>query len=391
MDNDELDNIFSSADEEDKNKTDEAVSETADVNESSSEEEVEVIEEVIEVEEESSDDEEKKASDEKREQKRRQKIEKRKETIKDIEEFEAYIDKKREDARRKKEARKAEQVPLSSRVFLEDFPLSFKQLVIILLSIIILIVALIFAFSPALRMSKYVVEGNHQVSEEAIMELVGIQNGDHLIRSYYGIESRIKRTTPYIKDIKISFEYPSTLKVTVVERQKVAYIRTADGYAAIDKDGIVLEFSSDFSAEVHPVLCGVEVNSVVLGQDIGITDNLSYQKMIVILGAVLSAEENSLYHSDYSFFDNLQEVRILPSGMIFITVMLPNGSLLTVKLNDVTTIDDKMHWLLFAIEENGMDGLPAGSLDMTEDSPIYHSYDNYYGYTEPTDEDDEDA
>lgn len=374
MDNEELDNLFSSDNEE---ILDTSAEENADV---VGEPSVEIEEVVEELEENSSDDEEK-AKAEQKKIKQQKKIEARKEAIREIEEFEAAIERKRQAQKKLREEKKREKMenyePLLSRQYLEDFPLDFKTVVVSLLGLLVLTICLCVAFMPSLRISNYVVEGNYQLTDDEIIELVGINEGEHMIRSYYGVENRIVKTTPYIKEIKISPVYPSTLKVEVVERQKIAYIQTADGYAVIDKDGIVLEFSSDYEADVHPVLCGLEVNSVVIGQNIGITDNLSYQKMIVILGAVLSAEQNSIYDSDYSFFESLKEVRILPSGTIFITVALPNNELLTVKLNDITTIDDKMHWLMYAIEEGGMDSLPAGSLDMTEDSPIFHQYETY--------------
>ena len=60
--------------------------------------------------------------------------------------------------------------------------------------------------------------------------------------------------------------------------------------------------------------------------------------------------------------------------MIFMTITLPNGSTLQVKLADVETISDDMHWLIFAIEEGVLNDLPDGSLDMTDDNRIYRQY-----------------
>ncbi len=394
MDNDELDNLFALEGDSNEDNKEAASNEDAAVVESSeSEVEVTIIEEDDDLKEELSKEapkpkketskktepskKSKKPSSKESDDKKKKREESRKETIKDIEEFEALLEKKRQDMAKARQERRENYVSLKERTYLEDFPLNFKQIIILLVGALILAVSLCIALMPSLRLRNYVIEGNYQVSDEEVIELLGLNEGDHLFRSYYSVESRIKRTTPYIRDINISFQYPSTLKVTIVERVKIAYIRTADGFAAIDKDGIVLELCSDYEEDVHPVLCGLEINNVVLGQDIGVTDDLSFQKMVVILGAVLSAEQNSAYSSDYSFFESLQEVRILPSGMIFITVELPNGNLLTVKLDDLSTIDDKMHWLLYAIEEGGMNKLPAGSLDMTEESPIYHQYETY--------------
>ena len=67
---------------------------------------------------------------------------------------------------------------------------------------------------------------------------------------------------------------------------------------------------------------------------------------------------------------------MMPNGTFFLTITLPNGSSLQVKLNDIESISDDMNWLVFSIEDGVFNDFPDGALDMTGERPIY----NEYGY-----------
>lgn len=260
-----------------------------------------------------------------------------------------------------------------------------KTVVTIMVAALLFVVLFYFLFGSAFRLKHYVVNGNRVVSDDEIINLVGVENNTHLFRRlsgdffqiitfHYGdLEDRIEAQYPYISDIDIHVTIPSTITINVVEREKVAYIRTPDGYAAIDADGVVLELGSGEPSDIHPLICGLDINSVVIGEPIGITDNTNYQKMIIVLGAVLGADVNSGV-TEFSFFESLLEIRMLISGSYFLTFALPEGSVLQVKLDAIDTINDKMAWLLTAIAGGSFDSLPDGVLDMTGDEPIYRSY-----------------
>ena len=145
--------------------------------------------------------------------------------------------------------------------------------------------------------------------KEAYMmaHLMGGVSGNILdiIRLDYGkTEERIKRENPYIEDIRVSVKLPSTVDVQVKERMKVCYIRTPDGYAALDKDGIVLELTSfDAKKSVRPVICGLNVTYAELGKQVKISNMNDYKKAIIVLGAILAADNASIGDT-YSMFEN---------------------------------------------------------------------------------------
>ena len=265
--------------------------------------------------------------------------------------------------------------------------LSKKGITIICLFVLILgLVALIW-FLPAFRVRNVHVEGNVSQTDQDILRQLKLEYNSHLmggvsgnildvIRLDYGkTEERIKRENPYIEDIRVSVKLPSTVDVTVKERSKICYVRTPDGYAALDKDGIVLELSSnDTGKRVRPVICGLNVKYAELGKPVTIGNSNDYKKAIIVLGAILAADNASI-GDNYSMFENTLEVRMLPSGYIFLTVYSPSGKLIQIKLNSLEKISDKMAWLLYAFNSEALDkNKTKGFLDMTGDDPTLREY-----------------
>ena len=277
-------------------------------------------------------------------------------------------------------------VPLKDRVFLKDFPLTFKQTILCLAVIALLIGIWSFFCMPFFRIKTINIEGNIVLSDEYILERAGIKYDEHLFSNvsgdlfdilsldYGNLEDELEASTPYIKNIEISVSFPSTINIEVTERNKVAYIRMPDGYAAIDEEGIVIELMTlDDSVEGHAVITGLDITYARLLEPIGIENSKQYQKAIIILGAILASDING-EQSDYNMFDNVQELRMLPSGEIFLTIVLPNNSTLLVKMDSVETINEDMTWLRFAILEGSIAVLPDGSLDLTGEEYIYRPY-----------------
>ena len=388
MDDEELKKLFESGEDSEKNDSDKKESETPSEDEgvtivSSDDSESSDNSEASENSDAKDDD---KKSDEKSSKESSKDIEKEKaekearkrqarlELIHKIEEKENAAALRREQARKKRE----EAGPLSERVYLDDFPMSYKSILIVLLVISVITLIWSIAFHPFFTVDTVIVNGNYELSDAEIMDELGIDYGSHMLSIFYPRERSLINRNPYVQDISVIRRFPSTIEINVVERKRIAYLSTPDGYISIDDQGTVLEISADYNADVRPLICGIDINSAVLGKKVDVLEDNSFRKMIIVLSAALSAGETydgaRSGNYDYVFFESIKEVRIVSSGIIFITVTLPDGADLQVKLSNVNTISDDMHWLVYAIEENSFENLPDGVLDMTGDSYVYREY-----------------
>ncbi|MBR3341753.1 MAG: FtsQ-type POTRA domain-containing protein [Clostridiales bacterium] len=269
----------------------------------------------------------------------------------------------------------------------DSIPISGKSLLVIFLALALVIMVVLLMFLPAFRVRNTHIEGNVAITDQEILKAVGLEYDAHLmsgvsgnifdiLRLDYGkTEEQIKKNNPYIEDIRITIKIPSTVEIKVKERSKICYIRTPDGYAALDKDGIVLELSSfDSGRSVRPVICGLNVKSAELGKPVQIENMNDYKKSIIVLGAILAAD-NASVGGNYSMFENTSEVRILPSGYIFLTIYSPSGNLIQIKLAGTDSIGDNMAWLLYAFNADAFDKVTVnGALDMTGDEYVFKEY-----------------
>lgn len=278
-------------------------------------------------------------------------------------------------------------IPLNERTYLDNFPLTFTATLSILLLVSVLLLVFSFIFLPYFRVKQVNIDGNIVISDSEIMEQCNIRYGSHLLSGisgdpldllsldYGNTENRIKAENPYVEDIQISVSFPSTINITVKERNKTAYIKMPDGYAAVDAEGTVLELVTVVPDDsCHALITGLEVKNAVLMEKIEISDETSFDRAIIVLGAVLASDLNGAESDKYMMFENVYEIRVMPGGNIFLSIVLPNGSNLQVKLDNLDNINEDMSWLRFAVMEDAFSDLPDGSLDMTGDENIYREY-----------------
>ena len=193
--------------------------------------------------------------------------------------------------------------PAEDVSFRDMIPFSNATIAAFILGLAFIAMVLCILFLPAFRVKTVNIEGNVVLSDEEILSMTGLSYGDHILSGVSGnifdllslnygkTEQAIMEKNPYVESITISVKIPSTINIEIKERQKIAYIKTADGYLAIDRDGIVLELSSaDNASEVRPVICGMEIDSAVLGEKLTIKNMNAFKKAIIVMGAILNAD-----------------------------------------------------------------------------------------------------
>ncbi len=94
--------------------------------------------------------------------------------------------------------------------------------------------------SPLLQITTVEVQGADVVSPAAVRQLAGIK-GQHVLLADLDAARRRIRALPMVKDVAISRNWPSGVKVVIVERMPWGRWRANDTVWAIDSEGVVLE------------------------------------------------------------------------------------------------------------------------------------------------------
>jgi len=252
---------------------------------------------------------------------------------------------------------------------------------------VLLAVILILAL-PQFQIRKITVEGCNRISPDELIAHSGLVSGEHLFRNisgdiiqlftlrYGNIETELRNEYPYISNIIIQVTFPSEVRITVEERQKIGYIQIPDGYAVVDMDGYIVEMSGEEVPEGVPLMLGIPVRSAVLGQKIDLTDTTGLNNCITVLGAILGADENMNDESGYSLMKCVKSLRSVENGITFLTILLPSTQQeLLVRIGSLKDISEQMSWLRYAVSMNKFDGDIDGVLDMSGETWTYRPVD----------------
>lgn len=257
--------------------------------------------------------------------------------------------------------------------------ISIKRWLLLILLLLVFILAMLFLFHRNFRVQNIKVSGNQRFSEEQILEMSGIREGDHLysriggtwkdiLKLQYGkVRNRIIGSDPYIADAKVYPHYPGEVYIEVTERRKVAYVAIPDGYAIIADDSVVLEIQTGDVPKGIPEIRGLPIRAAQIGKKLELTAYDGYDTCITILGAILGADANAADdNSDFDFLSHVICVRYCENMTTFLDLDIPGcDHVISVKLSSLSKISDDMAWLRYAIVSGDLAGKPGTVLDMT--------------------------
>lgn len=124
---------------------------------------------------------------------------------------------------------------------------------IIILIAIIVVLALT---APIFNITDITVNGNNQVSTNMIINLSGLRKGENIFKFNSAVEQKIKENT-YIESVNIKRKLPGTVIISVEERTVKYQINLINSYVYIDKNGYILENSSE--KKDVPVIVGLSI------------------------------------------------------------------------------------------------------------------------------------
>jgi len=109
----------------------------------------------------------------------------------------------------------------------------------------LLVVGWLVGYSSLLGARTVTVTGEHRVSAEQITEAAGIRHGAPLARLDTGaVRARIA-AIPAIRSVSVQADYPSTIRIRVVERVAVGYRPSPEGAVLVDGGNV------QFATEPH--------------------------------------------------------------------------------------------------------------------------------------------
>ena len=146
-------------------------------------------------------------------------------------------------------------------------------------------------FSFIFNITDIVVEGNETIDANIIKIQSKLVTGENILKANTAKARENILKNPIIDTVTIKRVFPGTIKITIAECKKIAYIKFASNALAIDKKGKILEVMPLPQASDLPVFSGVTLNDTTPGETISSHDNQEGIDTIKELIAHLSKTE----------------------------------------------------------------------------------------------------
>ena len=205
-----------------------------------------------------------------------------------------------------------------------------KKHIWITLAVLFAVISILIGIS-ALRIRTIHVSGNRQYTAEQIEASIFDSRLSHNpVYCYLQYRFRPHKTIPFVQDYKIVFRSMSDVEIIVYEKSVVGYVSYMNSCMYFDKDGIVVESTSE-TLDGVPKIVGLSFGHIILHQPLPVEDKSVFNE-ILNLTQMLSVNEIAVDEIRF----NKEKESILQIGNL--KVELGNNSNMNGKLSELTDI-----------------------------------------------------
>ena len=112
----------------------------------------------------------------------------------------------------------------------------------VLLAAFCLAIVFVMCYTVFFKLDKIQITGCSVYSEQQIIDEIGAQKGESLFKiNISNAEKTLRGKLPYIRSVKISRKFPTTLMVEIEEEEVLGAVYTSQGFALLSTTGKVLE------------------------------------------------------------------------------------------------------------------------------------------------------
>lgn len=218
-----------------------------------------------------------------------------------------------------------------------------KVILLILILILLLAAAGVYAGFGVVSIQY---SGNKHYTEEEMNQCIfGTEHPNALLYVLFGNK---KKEIPFVQKYDVEVQWPNKMSVTVYEKAIVGYISYMGCNMYFDKDGIVVESSSDKYEDV-PEIAGLNFKSIVLDSKLEVGNDALFSQILEMTQAFHKYELNV----KKVYFDTSYNVSLYMGD---VKVMLGSAKDCTDKLYALKQISDKLNTMNGTLYMENYDG-----------------------------------
>lgn len=184
-----------------------------------------------------------------------------------------------------------------------------------LLFLLLIIGAGALALTVFFKVNTVEVVGDSRYSADDLRQTLGVGKGDNLF--FWDKAAAINRLSakyPYLDEIQVKRKLPDTLVLSVTECQACAMVPSGDGYDLIDKNGKLLEQTTEEGAAKLPVIAGISAEGIKVGQKLGGKDGDAASQLVTLLAAFSNA--GMMKDVNFINMNSLTDIRVGYEGRL---------------------------------------------------------------------------
>lgn len=240
---------------------------------------------------------------------------------------------------------------------------------------LLLILLVLFSLLPVFRLEYLDSNELYLHKQESLLQASGLELNQHFLKSiggsfasllqgrYAGAEAKVKAAYPELKDIKLSYSFPSTLRMEVEERIPLAFLDMGELYITLDRFAVACGSYEELPQEL-PYISGINVMKMQIGEAIVSNADDALKNCVSVMSALFEADvENP---SSLLLLPMAKEIRSSGYQRIILTLNLAEDENQELKVSCEHSDDLKKDFLSLkkVLESNALEGKLPGTLDI---------------------------
>ncbi len=162
---------------------------------------------------------------------------------------------------------------------------------VVLVLVVVLCCAGIYVYRYGATVASITVSGENRYKNEKIIEAANVYVGINMLSvREKAVNEAVTKALPYIKDVRVDYQFPETLALSVSSTEEKFLIAGSTGYICLDGDGKVLSLKKKKLTDGRYLVEGFEEQTAVAGEIFVPTENNEekYEKTREIVSALES-------------------------------------------------------------------------------------------------------
>lgn len=121
--------------------------------------------------------------------------------------------------------------------------------------------------SPLFNVRNIQIVGRSEISQQEVVKLSGIVLDSNIFKLDLKAGKEKISLLPAVKDVELTRKFPSTIIISITERQAVAFLQLDNSFIELDNEGVYIR-TGEINKKNIPVVTGFTVDKVKPGQKV---------------------------------------------------------------------------------------------------------------------------